>query len=558
MRIPILIMLIISDLRQNKENMYRLFFLTAFFVVFLTGCGKDITLVHVNDTHSHLFGSEVHCRYKGDSYNFTSGGLDLILQSVKDIRKDKSNVMFLHAGDLIQGTRYFREFQGAADVEIMNEAHLDALSLGNHEFDKGSEFLHDLLVKAQFPVVAANIEMDDDVHLKRIVKSYVVTGTWPFRNGVIGVVTPTTGEISSPGQGVRFTDPAEAVRKNIAELKKRRITRIFVLSHLGFEEDIKLAQNVEDIDIIIGGHSHTMLGYTGIDCLNVSGDYPHIVKDPSGRNVLVVQAWDHARAFGALDIEFDLKGEIQNYNGKTVYPLRKEEKIPFQMMLSPFNEFSYVNVDEDIKEKFDNYEESVSKEFSRKIGSISETLEHCWEKGSDIAPLVAEAILWKMNLENRSVDVALQNAGGVRKSLKKGDVTFGEVADTLPFFNNVMLFKISGADLVSALKNSVDNVFSGIHLGSFPYLAGMEFEITDRNVDNFKIIENGIPKPVDPERIYTVATDSYIAQGGNGYEIFGNIKEKEMTPFIVSDIFSEYIKEKKEICKPAKKHPAAE
>ncbi|HSW59741.1 MAG TPA: 5'-nucleotidase C-terminal domain-containing protein, partial [bacterium] len=111
---------------------------------------------------------------------------------------------------------------------------------------------------------------------------------------------------------------------------------------------------------------------------------------------------------------------------------------------------------------------------------------------------------------------------------------------------------------VAALKKSVDNVFSGIHLGSFPYLAGMEFEITDRSADNFMIIQNEKGMPVDPDKIYTVATDSYIASGGNGYEIFGNIKEKHMTPFIVSDIFSEYIKEKKEICKPAKKHPAAE
>ncbi len=551
-------MLIISDLRQNKENMYRLFFLTAFFVVFLTGCGKDITLVHVNDTHSHLFGSEVHCRYKGDSYNFSSGGLDLILQSVRDIRKEKSNVMFLHAGDLIQGTRYFKEFQGVADIEIMNEAHLDALVPGNHEFDKGSEFLHDLLAKSQFPVVAANIEIDEDVHLKKTVKPYVVTGTWPFRNAVIGVITPSTGEISSPGQGVRFTDPAEAVRKYIEELKKRRITRIFVLSHLGFEEDVKLAENVEEIDVIIGGHSHTMLGYTGIDCLNVSGDYPHIVKDPAGRNVLIVHAWDNARAFGTLDLEFDISGEITGNEGKTVYPLRGEEKIPFQQKLSPFNEFVYVKQDSDIKARFDNYEESVSREFSKKIGSISETLEHCWEKGSDIAPLVAEAILWKTRRENILVDVALQNAGGVRKTLKKGDVTLGEIADTLPFFNNVMLFKISGAELVRAIKSSVDNVFSGIHLGSFPYLAGMEFEITDRSADNFMIIQNEKGTPVDPDKIYTVATDSYIAQGGNGYEIFGKIRQKEMTPFIVSDIFSEYIKERKEICKPAKKHPAAE
>jgi len=527
------------------------------FLLLFAGCGKDITVIHINDTHSHLFGSEIHCRYKGESHNFSSGGLDLITQHVRNERAENKNIMFLHAGDLIQGTRYFKEFQGVADVKVMNMARLDALVLGNHEFDKGHQFLSDLLQKAEFPVLAANIEIDD-IELKKIVKPYVVKGRWPFRNAVIGVITPTTGEVSSPGKEVRFTSPAEAVKKYVSELKKKGITRIFVLSHLGFEGDVELARSVEGIDMIIGGHSHTMLGYTGIECLNVKGDYPHIEKDPSGRDVLIVHAWDHARALGEIDLDFDLSGEIKKYEGRTVYPLRESEKIPFQKKLSPFNEFKYVKADDDIEQLFRKYEEVVQKEYSKKIGEITEVLEHKWEKGSDIAPLVAQAILWKMNKENIRADVSLQNAGGVRKTLKKGEVTTGEIADTLPFFNNVFTFKISGRDLVKALSNSIENVFSGVHLGSFPYLAGMEFDIIDKKAVNFRIISDGNEVPVEPEKIYIVATDSYIAYGGNGYEIFAHTTDREMTPFIVSDIFSEYIREKKEIHKPSKKHPAAE
>lgn len=535
------------------------FFVTvSVFMILFASCGKDITIIHINDTHSHLFGSEVHCRYKGESHNFRSGGLDLITQYVRDSRDKKRNLMFLHAGDMIQGTRYFKEFQGVADVEVMNRAHLDALALGNHEFDKGHKFLTDLFEKAEFPVLAANIEIDDSVELKKIVKPYVVTGTWPFKNGIIGVITPATGEISSPGHGIRFTDPAKALKKFVEELKEKGVKRIFVLSHLGFDGDIELARSVEGIDVIIGGHSHTMLGYTGIECLNVKGDYPHIVKDPSGRDVLIVHAWDHARALGEIDLEFDLSGEIKKYEGKTVYPLRETEKIPFQKKLSPFNEFKYVKADDDIEQLFRKYEEVVEKEYSKKIGEITEVLEHKWEKGSDIAPLVAQAILWKMNKENILADVSLQNAGGVRKTLKKGEVTTGEIADTLPFFNNVFTFRISGNDLVKALSDSIENVFSGVHLGSFPYLAGMEFDIIDKKAVNFRIISNGAEIPVDLEKIYVVATDSYIAYGGNGYEVFAHITDRETTPFIVNDIFTEYIKEKKEISKPAKKHPAAE
>ncbi|MGI6394101.1 MAG: bifunctional metallophosphatase/5'-nucleotidase [bacterium] len=542
--------------KKKSALLKQRYILAIILLFFLTCCGKNVTLFHINDTHSYLFGSEVNCKYKGENHNFKIGGLDLILHSLEETRKKEKNIMFLHAGDLIQGTRYFKEFQGVADVEIMNYAKLDAFVLGNHEFDKGEVFLSELLKKAAFPVIAANIDFKKESLLKETVKPYIITGSWPFRNGIIGVITPLTSSVSSPGKNLEFTDPAKAVDRYIKELKNRSVTRIFVLSHLGLEEDIKLAQSVEGIDVIVGGHSHSMLGFTGIEGLKTKGDYPIVTKDPAGRDVLIVQAWDHARAFGVLNLNFNMSGEIASYNGKTIYPIRKGTKIPFRMMLSPFNEFVFVEPAEEIVQKFDSYQNSISKKYSKEIGYALETLEHFWEKGSDVAPLVAEAIIWKMERENREVDIAIQNAGGVRKTIAKGKITVGEVADTLPFFNNIIILKIKGDKLLEALSESINNVLDGEHLGSFPYLAGMEFGIEKGEVKNFKIVKNGEKSEVDPEKTYVLATDSYIGNGGNGYEIFKQISDKETTPYIVSETFAEYIQNKKELAKPSKKHIA--
>jgi len=518
-------------------------------VLLIVSCSNDLTILHVNDTHSHLFGSKVYCEYKSNSYQFDVGGYGAIMQ-VKDIvEKEKENVIFLHAGDLIQGTRYFREFQGKADIDLMNEAGLDALALGNHEFDKGSRFLADLLKRSKFPVLAANVEIDADLELSKFVKPYVIKGSWPNKTAIIGVITPDTDVISSPGSGIKFNDPAETLKKTILRLGKDGIDQIVVLSHLGYKEDLELAKKVVGIDVIIGGHSHTLLGYTGVKCLPSKADYPQIVKDPKGRDVLVAQAWDHARAVGRLDLKFDYNGEIVSQKGKTLFPIKKDVKLPFPDERSPFSEFLRLEDNKPVEAKMKVYHKSAQLKYQKVVATVSEELEHNWEKGSDLAPLVADAIMWKLKKDGIKVDVSMQNAGGVRKSLHKGNVTLGEIYDALPFFNYVAILKIKGKDLVAAFKRAVKNANKGIHQGAFPYLSGMRFETVDGKADNFRIVKNGVESPVIPQKEYLFATDSYIAQGGNGYYEFSDVSKIEMTRFIVSDIFVDYCLEKKTLSK---------
>jgi 5'-nucleotidase / UDP-sugar diphosphatase len=529
---------------MNRHILYSFVFL------FFISCGKDIAILHINDTHSHLEGSNLFCQDESDSFNIDLGGYDLIAQFVKEERSKKKETLFLHAGDLIVGTRYFREYSGISDVEFMNRAGLDVMSAGNHEFDKGPEFLENLLEKAHFPVVASNIEITDMPELRKIIKPYIITGTWPFKNGVIGVVTPDTDKISSPGEKIKFSDPAESVGKYIEILREKGVRRIIVLSHLGYREDIELAKSVVGIDVIVGGHSHTVLGKTGLSCLPSSGNYPEVVKDPEGRDVLIVHAWDHARAVGQLDLKFDIRGNVKSYIGEVHFLVKDDTKLP------KTGTFKKINPDVEFTDLVSSYIEPIRKEYEKVIGSSAQNLVHKWEKGSDIAPLVAKAIYTELNNEGIKVDVALQNAGGVRRSLEKGDLTLGDVNDALPFFNDTMIFKIRGQDLVKSVNDSLESIVNGKHIGSFPYLYGIRYEIENYKAVKFSVLKEEEYVPFDPEQYYILATDSYIAYGGNGYEIIGEIKDKKSSGFVVSDLFSRYIMNMKTIHKLEYSHPS--
>ncbi len=501
-------------------------------------------------------GSNLFCPGDQESFNIRVGGYDLISQFVNEKRAKRGKTIFTHSGDLMVGTRYFREFLGRSDIEFMNKAELDVMVLGNHEFDKGAHFLENLLESAKFPVLAANIEINDMPKLREMVKPYIITGSWPWRNGIIGVITNDTQRVSSPGENIKFLDINETVEKYIAELRKKGVNRIFILSHLGFNEEVKLAKEVAGIDVIIGGHSHTILGNTNLGCLPSLGDYPYLVKGPYGRDVLVVQAWDHSRAIGQLDLKFDFRGNVKSWRGMINFLVREGTDIPTGNKMSETARFKVVRPDKDLVEMVSSYREIVSKEYEKIVGKIGENLIHRWEKGSDIAPLVAKAIYRKLKVEGFEIDVVLQNAGGVRRSLEAGDISFGDINDTLPFFNDIIILKIKGRDLKKSVNKSLEYISKGEQLGSFPYLYGMKYDIENFRAFNFRVLKDGEYKPVDTGAYYMLATDSYIAYGGNGYDIIGDITERRNSGHIVSDLFADYIKEIKVISRLEYVHPA--
>lgn len=240
---------------------------------------------HINDVHAHLDefrSSGTDCE---DPSRGCYGGYARVSTVINEIRPTLNSSLFLNAGDEFQGTLFYSYYGGEKIAETLNQLGFDGMTLGNHEFDGGDDMLGEFLENLTFPIISANVNSDNPA-LNRTIQPYHIYEE--FELAVIGVTTPTTPGISSPGEGTTFSNVVEAVQNAIDEIRETtNITRIAALTHIGYEEDQELAQSTTGLYLIMGGHSHTPLG-TGED---EEGPYPTIIRNMDDEEVFVVTAY---------------------------------------------------------------------------------------------------------------------------------------------------------------------------------------------------------------------------------------------------------------------------
>lgn len=255
---------------------------------------QDLVILHTNDTHSQI---EPETTGKGKGL----GGYERREAYIKSVRGQNKNVILLDAGDFSQGTPYFTIFRGDVEMELMNALGYDAACLGNHEFDNGQTELARRVKSADFPVLCANYEFGENSPLTGIVKPYTIIEREGKRIGVIGILRNLKGLVSPQNtEGMLFHHPYKIVNELALELKnKEKCDLIILLTHVGYDRgqeqnptDDMLAANSENVDIIIGGHSHTYI------------TEPNVVKNKLGKNVIVVTAGEKGEHVGRLDISF--------------------------------------------------------------------------------------------------------------------------------------------------------------------------------------------------------------------------------------------------------------
>ncbi|MDR3119699.1 MAG: metallophosphoesterase [Mediterranea sp.] len=224
---------------------------------------KTLTLLHTNDVHSRI---EPIPQDSPDQRSADKGGFLRVAACISQIKKDTRHVLVFDCGDFSQGTPYYNMFKGDVEVQLMNTIGYDAGTIGNHEFDLGLDNMARLFKAARFPIVCANYDVEGTV-LEGLVKPYVIIRKHGFKIGVLGLGTRLSGMVQSFNyQGVVFQDPYEAANKAAAELKAKGCDFIVCLSHLGFTGsakdpvcDVELVKNTRNIDLILGGHSHTFI-----------------------------------------------------------------------------------------------------------------------------------------------------------------------------------------------------------------------------------------------------------------------------------------------------------
>ncbi len=287
-------------------------FLAAFVASCTPGAAQGqfkLTILHTNDLHAHM-----------DATKFNDvmyGGYARQATLVDRIRDEVENVLLLSGGDTFQGTIYFNTYEGLSDLAFMNYVGYDAMATGNHEFDRGPAVLATFVNQADFPVLAANIDVSGDEHLNGVVGKSVILEVGGEKIGIVGAVIPILHEISSPGEDVVMLDLVTSVQSEIDRVISQGVNKIVVVSHVGYSGEVRLAEALKGVDIIVGGHSDTFLG--SFDGSPETGrSYPTVVKNADGDTALVVQAWHWGMVLGRLNVEFDDEGRVIQWSGGPV------------------------------------------------------------------------------------------------------------------------------------------------------------------------------------------------------------------------------------------------
>ena len=248
------------------------------------GHSQPLVIMHTKDTHSQIDPYSKH-------EDVNVGGFLRRDAAIREIRAENPYTLLFDAGDFSQGTPYFNIFKGYVEVRLMNAMGYDAATLGNHEFDNGSAALAARLKTAKFPVVCANYQFENR-KLGKIVKPYVIIERGGKRIGVFGLGVNLDGYIAPQiAREVTYLDPFICARNTVEELQRQHCDFIVCLSHIGadtnkVDNDIELARQVPDIDIIIGGHTHKPF-----DTLVNAG------------KTCIVQLKDKGKCFGVITVD---------------------------------------------------------------------------------------------------------------------------------------------------------------------------------------------------------------------------------------------------------------
>ena len=268
--------------------MRRLIFTVITALAVFSAYAQELTVIHLNDTHSHI-DPQRSGEYIG------RGGVIEQAAYIDSVRRaeGKRNVLLLHAGDFGQGTSYFTELNGNIEIDVMNAMKYDVVALGNHEFDNGIPELARRLENLEADVVCANYDFAG-TPLEGLVEPYVIVRRAGKKIGVIGLLTDIMKVVDrSVAKDLNYLEPADVVNRYAAYLKNEKDCDLVIcLSHLGYREDKDLASQLSDVDVIVGGHSHTLL------------HKKQVVKDAEGDDVIVVQNWKWGLNVGCLTVEF--------------------------------------------------------------------------------------------------------------------------------------------------------------------------------------------------------------------------------------------------------------
>jgi 5'-nucleotidase len=423
------------------------------------------------------------------------------------------NVLLLDGGDRFTGTLFHQQYRGDDQIQIMNALGYDAMTLGNHEFDDGEEVLLNFVSGLEFPVVSANVDWASFAELDELIDEFAIVEVGGEQIGIIGLVTPDTPELTKASDELTFNaDLIGVTQAAIDALTAEGVNKIILVTHVGLDVDMQIAAGVTGLDVIVGGHSHSLLSNAYVAS---EGTYPIAVEDAEGNIVYIVQAGSNTRYLGRLDLTFDAEGVVTSAGGDTILLSR------------------YITPDPELEAIVTELAGPIEELRATPIGAeatvfLTGDRTVCRVEECNLGNLLADALRAETGAQ-----IAITNGGGLRADIDVGEVTLGEVLTVLPFGNLTATFDLTGADVIAALENGVSRVVvengevvrAGAN-GRFPQVSGVRFsydptlEAGSRVSDVEVLNAAGEYEPIDPEAVYSVASNDFMRQGGDGYTMF--------------------------------------
>lgn len=450
-----------------------------------------LTIVHTNDTYGRLLA------FDKDGMEF-GGATRRAYVIRKIIDENPENTIVLDAGDALGPYSLSAFDKGKTAVQIMNEIGYTAMTLGNHDFDYGVNTLRERINEAKFTVLSANIFTKDDGKL--LGQGYTILDKSGIKIGIIGLTTPTARYRVAPQvqKEVTFSDPHPMLKTILQDLKAKGCDFIIVLSHLGYQSDMELSSQIEGINLIVGGEMRSD------DEKLITSFLP--VNLTNGAT-LVYCPW-----FGGYVGRVDVFLEKKN-NEKIMVKDIEVKKYRLDSETYPEETISK------FVPKIKNMVDQLQKDYQDKYhGILGQTAKGKEINSLELIPLIIRKIT--------KAEIVLLNYGSLKKEIFRGDIKRIQVIESVPYPNQIMILELSGAQLKNALAHS--NIQTN---------------------ENRKLIFSGIEsngttvngRPINPDEYYKVATNDFLAYGGDGYDMIASGRKKKNTGLKIQELLVKYI-----------------
>jgi len=457
-------------------------------------CNIKVTLLQVNDVYQFA-----------PVDRGTNGGIARVLTLRKQIQKENPNTLFLLAGDTISPSVESITYKGAQMIEAWNTAGLDYATFGNHEFDFGPAVLSERMKESRFQWVASNVIDKKSGEPFGGAQRFVIREFKGVKIGIFGLVLPETKITSRPGADVEFLSPCETAKKMVSAIRDRGATVIVALTHLSMREDKEVAR-CADVDVIIGGHEHTLLE-------SAAGGAP------------IFKMTADARELGRIDLNIAPNGKLDSIDWKVIKVTDETPEDP--QFASVYRKYA-----------------GLLTQLAKPVGRTSVVLDarsaENRTRETNVGNLVTDAFRKVMG-----ADVALMNGGSVRadSTIRPGVLTVRDVLSILPFKNKLVKIELKGETLKAALEHGVSRSAEDSEPGGFPQVSGIVFSFDAARPPGSRITDvkiNG--RPLDPQRNYTLATTTFLAiDGGDGYTMLK--QSRIITPAEVAPLDSDALKQ---------------